>query len=47
LENDRFPGARYDYRDWIDKHNERIPLPLLSLGRPAARCLIAALPGLL
>ena len=21
-----FPGAHYDYRDWIDKHNQRIPL---------------------
>jgi gluconate 2-dehydrogenase gamma chain len=21
-----FPGARYDYRDWIDRHNQRIPL---------------------
>jgi gluconate 2-dehydrogenase gamma chain len=20
-----FPGARYDYRDWIDKHNQRVP----------------------
>jgi gluconate 2-dehydrogenase gamma chain len=31
-----FPGARYDYRDWIDKHNKRFPLPPVSLaGRPA------------
>jgi gluconate 2-dehydrogenase gamma chain len=22
-----FPGARYDYRDWVDRHNERYPLP--------------------
>src|SRR5579872_1552128 len=21
-----FPGAHYDYRDWIDHHNQRIPL---------------------
>jgi len=21
-----FPGARYDYRDWIDRHNQRIAL---------------------
>lgn len=21
-----FPGAHYDYREWIDKHNQRIPL---------------------
>jgi gluconate 2-dehydrogenase gamma chain len=27
-----FPGARYDYRDWIDRHNERYPLPPLSIG---------------
>jgi gluconate 2-dehydrogenase gamma chain len=20
-----FPGARYDYRDWVDRHNERVP----------------------
>jgi gluconate 2-dehydrogenase gamma chain len=30
-----FPGARYDYRDWIDRHNERYPLPPVSIaGRP-------------
>jgi len=30
-----FPGARYDYRDWIDRHNERYPLPPVSVvGRP-------------
>ena len=22
-----FPGARYDYRDWVERHNERYPLP--------------------
>ena len=21
-----FPGIRYDYRDWVDRHNERYPL---------------------
>lgn len=21
-----FPGAHYDYRDWIERHNERVPL---------------------
>jgi len=26
-----FPGAHYDYRDWIDKHNERIPLPPVGI----------------
>lgn len=31
-----FPGARYDYRDYIDKHNVPFPLPPLSIrGRPA------------
>ena len=31
-----FPGARYDYREWIDRHNEPFPLPPLSIrGRPA------------
>jgi gluconate 2-dehydrogenase gamma chain len=29
-----FPGARYDYRDHIAKHNEPYPLPPVSiLGR--------------
>jgi len=26
-----FPGARYDYRDWVSRHNERYPLPPVSL----------------
>lgn len=31
-----FPGARYDYRDWIGRHNERYPHPPVALlGRPA------------
>jgi gluconate 2-dehydrogenase gamma chain len=31
-----FPGARYDYRDWIDKHNQKYPLPPVSImGRTA------------
>lgn len=30
-----FPGARYDYRDWIDRHNQRYPLPPVGImGRP-------------
>ena len=30
-----FPGARYDYRDWITRHNERYPLPPVGIqGRP-------------
>ena len=30
-----FPGARYDYRDWIGRHNERYPYPPVSIaGRP-------------
>jgi gluconate 2-dehydrogenase gamma chain len=30
-----FPGARYDYRDWIDRHNEPFTLPPVGLrGRP-------------
>jgi gluconate 2-dehydrogenase gamma chain len=29
-----FPGARYDYRDWVGRHNERYPHPPVSiLGR--------------
>jgi len=27
-----FPGARYDYRDWVGRHNERFPLPPVSIG---------------
>ncbi len=27
-----FPGARYDYRDWIDRHNEKYPLPPVGIG---------------
>jgi gluconate 2-dehydrogenase gamma chain len=27
-----FPGARYDYRDWVNRHNERYPLPPVSIG---------------
>ena len=27
-----FPGARYDYRDWVGRHNERYPLPPVGIG---------------
>jgi gluconate 2-dehydrogenase gamma chain len=27
-----FPGARYDYREWVSRHNERYPLPPVSIG---------------
>jgi gluconate 2-dehydrogenase gamma chain len=31
-----YPGARYNYLDWIDRHNERFPLPPVSItGRTA------------
>jgi gluconate 2-dehydrogenase gamma chain len=26
-----FPGARYDYRDWVERHNERYPHPPISV----------------
>ena len=26
-----FPGARYDYRDWIDRHNEPYPRPPIGI----------------
>jgi len=30
-----FPGARYDYRDFVSKHGERYPLPPVAIyGRP-------------
>ena len=29
-----YPGARYDYRDWVKRHNERYPHPPVSfMGR--------------
>jgi len=27
-----FPGARYDYRDWVGRHNERYPHPPVGIG---------------
>ena len=31
-----FPGARYDYRDWVERHSERYPHPPISIaGRNA------------
>jgi gluconate 2-dehydrogenase gamma chain len=30
-----FPGARYDYRDWVEHHNQKYPLPPVAIsGRP-------------
>ena len=30
-----YPGAHYDYRDWVGRHNERYPHPPVSIaGRP-------------
>jgi gluconate 2-dehydrogenase gamma chain len=26
-----FPGTHYDYREWIDRHNERVTLPVISI----------------
>jgi gluconate 2-dehydrogenase gamma chain len=26
-----FPGARYDYRNWLEHHNERYPLPPVGI----------------
>ena len=25
------PGTHYDYRDWIDRHNQRVTLPVVSI----------------
>jgi gluconate 2-dehydrogenase gamma chain len=31
-----FPGTRYDYRDWVERHNERYPHPPVGIaGRQA------------
>lgn len=27
-----FPGARYDYRDWVEQHNQTYPLPPVGIG---------------
>lgn len=27
-----FPGTRYDYRDWVGRHNERYPLAPVGIG---------------
>jgi gluconate 2-dehydrogenase gamma chain len=33
-----FPGAHYDYREWVTRHGERVPYPTVSfLGRPGWR----------
>jgi gluconate 2-dehydrogenase gamma chain len=30
-----YPGARYDYRGWVERHNQRYPLPPVGIsGRP-------------
>jgi gluconate 2-dehydrogenase gamma chain len=30
-----FPGAHYDYKEWVTRHGERVPFPPVSfLGRP-------------
>jgi gluconate 2-dehydrogenase gamma chain len=30
-----FPGAHYDYREWVGRHGERVPYPPVSIkGRP-------------
>ena len=30
-----FPGAHYDYRDWVKRHGERVPFPSVGIkGRP-------------
>jgi len=26
-----FPGTRYDYRDWVDRHNEAYPMPPVAI----------------
>jgi gluconate 2-dehydrogenase gamma chain len=33
-----FPGAHYDYLEWVDRHGERVPYPPVSFkGRPGWR----------
>jgi gluconate 2-dehydrogenase gamma chain len=26
-----FPGTHYDYREWIDRHNQRVTLPTVAI----------------
>ena len=26
-----YPGARYNYLDWVSRHNEKFPLPPVSM----------------
>jgi gluconate 2-dehydrogenase gamma chain len=26
-----YPGARYNYLDWVERHNERFPLPPVGI----------------
>jgi gluconate 2-dehydrogenase gamma chain len=28
-----FPGARYDYRDWVERHNETYPFPPVGINQ--------------
>ena len=37
-----FPGARYDYRDWVERHNERYPLPPVSIA--GRECIVRSEP---
>src|SRR4029453_10586013 len=30
-----YPGSRYNYLDWVSRHNERFPLPPASMTGPA------------
>jgi gluconate 2-dehydrogenase gamma chain len=33
-----FPGAHYNYRDWVSRHGERVPYPTVGIkGRPGWR----------
>jgi gluconate 2-dehydrogenase gamma chain len=30
-----FPGAHYDYLEWVERHGERVPYPTVGFkGRP-------------
>lgn len=31
-----FPGARYDYRDWVERHNEKYPRPPVAIAAPTS-----------
>jgi gluconate 2-dehydrogenase gamma chain len=32
-----FPGTHYDYREWVDRHNQTVTLPTVSIKDQSSR----------